>query len=70
MFKPFGAQAEVGAIEVELQDPVFAEAHLQLQCHPELAQFAGEAQITAHLWVHHPGHLLGEATAAARAQQS
>ena len=70
LLKAFGAQAEVSAIEVKLEDPVFAETHLQLQRDPELAQLAGEAQITAHLRIHHPGHLLGEATAAARTQQS
>ena len=69
LLEAFGAQAQVGPIEIELEDLVLAEAHLQLQGHPQLPQLAGEAQVAAHIGVHHAGHLLGEAAAAAGAQQ-
>ena len=61
------AAAEIGAVEVELEDLVLAEAHLQLQSHPQFSHLAGEAEVAPHLGVNHARYLLGEAAAATAA---
>ena len=62
-------QPQIGAIEIQLEDLVLAEAHLQLQRHPQLPQLAGEAEVAPHIRVHHARHLLGEAATATTAAQ-
>ena len=69
LLETLGAKPQIRAIEIELEDPVLAEAHLQLQRHPQFPQLAGEAEVAPHLGVDHARHLLGEAAAAAAAAQ-
>ena len=68
LLKPLGPEAEIGAIEIELEDLVLAEAHLQLERHRQLPELAGQAQVPSHLRINHAGDLLGQAAAATAPQ--